>query len=302
VSSGFSIALVRSLLCLLLILAPVATACTPVQPVYKIGLLGSFEGLYRRNGYEALHAMRLALGEAAAQESEHPIAVIPLAMDSGRNGEEARRVVQKLLLDPALKAIIGPYDPVLIEAIRPLIEAQHVPWFLPFAIDPAAGMEKASPSTQWAEAMIRAVARVALEQGQRRLVLTGNSAGWPKATVLTKIDTTMPVVVLNSLDATEDASSLTADDALLWLGDVASGAAYLEELRLFYPDMPFWLGPWGGDPVFVERTTSQHAVYWISWLDERYDAWQQIAISQGISPSSATYLTYRATEAALVNI
>ena len=47
--------LFSSLTLLFLILA---TGCTPVRPVVKIGLIAPFEGLYRDSGYGALAAMR----------------------------------------------------------------------------------------------------------------------------------------------------------------------------------------------------------------------------------------------------
>lgn len=300
-------ALARLLLCLLLFVTPLVSACMPVRPVIKIGLLASFEGLYRRNGYEALRAMRLAIDVATIDvatngSSSQLVAVIPLAMDSGVDGEDARRVAQKLLRDPDLKAVVGPYDPMLIEAIRPLIEAQQLPWFLPFAIDPTVGMTEALPTVQWAEAMIRAIAGAAAAQGQQRLVLAGQFSGWPAAETLIELDVALPLERLHNVNATEDALVLSPDDALLWLGDVASGAAYLEEIRQFHPAIPFWLGPWGDDPVFFERTTSRHAVYWISWVDERYDLWQKDASLQGVPTSPTAYLTYRATEAVLASV
>ncbi len=291
--------LVRWTFSLILFVAPLVSACTSVRPVIKIGLLASFEGLQRRSGYEALAVMRMALDEVAQADR----AVIPLAMNAGADGAEAQRAVRKMLRDPEVKAVVGPYDPELIEAIRPIMAERQIPWFLPFELDPAVGMASAVAPSRWAQALLDAVATAARQQGHDRLVLAGDSAGWPPEEELAKMETPLPVALLNG--ATADllnTSVLNERDALFWLGDPASGAEYFETIRQAHPEISFWLGPWGSDPIFRERTTAPRFVYWVSWIDDGYKAWQQAATRHGIPDSPAAYLTFRATVAALVTV
>ncbi|MCB0083601.1 MAG: ABC transporter substrate-binding protein, partial [Caldilineaceae bacterium] len=159
----------------------------------KIGLLASFEGLQRRSGYEALAVMRMALDQVTQADR----AVIPLAMDAGADVAEAQRAARKMLRDPAVKAVVGPYDPELIEAIRPIMAERQIPWFLPFELDPAVGMASAVAPSRWAQALLDAVATAARQQGHDRLVLAGDSAGWPPEEELAKMETPLPVALLN---------------------------------------------------------------------------------------------------------
>ncbi len=295
-------ALWRGLLALLLILGLSATSCVPVRPVVKIGLLASFEGLQRRNGYEALAAMRWAITTAAQQSAgAQAVAVIPLALDAGADPAQARRAAQKLLADPTVKAVVGPYDPLLIAAVRPLIEAAALPWFLPFALDPAVGIVPTVAASKWASTLVQVVAAAAKEQGQQRLVLIGPTAGWPPLGELLAVEAAIPLVGADPA-AGPQALEIAATDALLWLGRTEMGAAYINDLRPHQPEVPFWLGPWGGDPVLGERTLFRTGIYWVGWSDDDYPRWANAAAAEGIPNATTAYLTYRATEAALAAV
>jgi hypothetical protein len=95
---------------------------------------------------------------------------------------------------------------------------------------------------------------------------------------------------------------IAATDALLWLGNAAAAAPYLTALRQSNSDVPLWLGPWGADPVLAERADTLEQVYWIGWLDERYDAWVEEMRVGGVPTTPLAYLTYRATEAAVATV
>jgi len=291
--------LVCSVLLLLLTMGLLLTSCVPVRPVAKIGLLASFEGLHRRNGYEALAAMRLAISTLAAEDDPlHPVAVIPLALDAGTDPAQARRAAQKLLADPDVKAIIGPYDPLAIEAVRPLIEAAQLPWYVPFALDPTRGMVPATTSSTWATALVKSVALLAQEQGQERLLLLAPTAGWPPLADLTAVDAALPIELLDLSATAPTDAAIAATDALFWLDRPERSAPYIETLRLHHPTVPLWLGPWGSDPVWAERTANRTALYWVGWIDDAYPSWRE----EATPASPAAYLTYRATEAALATI
>ena len=84
-------------------------------------------------------------------------------------------------------------------------------------------------------------------------------------------------------------------DAVLWLGTPDAGADLLNHLRASEPDIPFWMGPQGADPVFTDRATIIGPVYWAIWTDSAYNSWSKSHI-----PATPTaYLTYRATCTAL---
>ncbi len=293
----------RRLLFLIAIMGLLVSSCVPVRPVVKIGLLASFEGLHRRNGYEALAAMRLAIRTLATQgDALQTVALIPLALDAGADAAQARRSAQKLLADPAVKAIIGPYDPATIEAVRPIIAATGLPWYAPYTLDPTVGMVPVTASPKWATALVTAVAAAAKAQGQERLVLLGPATGWPPLTELVSTEAVLPVVAVDLPIGSLDVRKIATTDALFWLASPEHSAAYIEALRSYQPNVPFWLGPWGGDPVWAERTTNHTALYWVGWIDDRFPQWRSEVTAQGGPNSPAAYLTYRATEAALTTI
>ncbi|MEZ4674285.1 MAG: hypothetical protein R2932_08595 [Caldilineaceae bacterium] len=267
----------------------------PVRPVVKIGLLASFEGLHRRSGYEVLHAMRGALEDVAAL-SDFPtqVVIIPLALDAELN---PARAALKLLADPDVKAIIGPFDPALVEEVLPILTTATIPWFLPMAIDPALGMAPATGSPAWAFSLVRHVATVAKAQGQQRLVLVGDALGWPDPANLVTVASPIPIVDSTGWQGVAG-QGITADDALFWLGRVESGASYVEALRQVYPDVPIWLGPQGGDVLFTELTSQRRQIYWVTWLDDGYQLWAEQIATTAHPSSLAAYLAYRATEVA----
>ena len=260
---------------LLLFLISGLGACTVVRPVTKIGVIGSFEGLYRRTGYTILDATRSALSDPAA-----PADFIPLALDDSGVPERAQRAAAKLSLDSELAAIIGPFLPAtLARASHGL--AADIDWIVPFAVDPAGGFAHPQDTATWLSYLVTEVARAAQEQGRSRLVL----AGWPDATVEPGNDNLLPVAIINSPD------ELVAGDALLWLGDPDGAARFLPLLREKDGTIPFWLAPWGYDPIFIERTSSTENVYWIIWSDSGYN---DRKLSRAPSTANA-YLTYLAT-------
>ncbi|MEZ4862965.1 MAG: hypothetical protein R3C14_16725 [Caldilineaceae bacterium] len=250
----------------------------------KIGLLASFEGLHRRDGYYALEAMRLALTELTPAT----VAVIPLAIDVGDNPAQAQRAAAKLLLDRSLDALIGPYQPEQIQAIQPLLATNDVFWLAPTFINQEQGF---TPDIKvWLRALITTVAEEADQQGGERLVL----AGWrPAEPTLGKLDwletMTIPITVA------DDPAAVHATDAVLWLGAPEDAVAYFTVLRQTQPALPFWLAFQGDSLIFAERATVTGPVYWTIWLDEGYAQWSQ----QHPSLPPSAYLTYQATKQAL---
>lgn len=304
-------------------------ACVPTstQPVAKIGLIAPFEGIYRRTGYEALAAMRLAIAEAdkvVDAADGRALDVLPLALDDSNRAAAARRAAQKLLVDPAVVAVVGPVTPQSARGAAPVLHDSRVAWLPPFAVPsqlaatpvtapsaqeeankgqiPAADnvFDRETPmpahpdSDRWAMDLLLAVAEAARAQGAQRLVLAGDGAGWPLADM-----TDSHSLRAHGVIALASPEQVEATDAVLWLGESAAGAAYLAQLRQTHAGVPFWLGPTGGDPVFAEHVAARglrlsDGIYWATWLDAGYADWQQ---QTGLSPSA--YLVYRATQQAI---
>src|SRR3954452_18921273 len=102
--------------------------CTSVRPIVKIGLIAPFEGFYRQSGYDALDAMR----QAMAACTPAGVDVLPLALDDSGDPVQSKRAAQKLLVDPTVRAIVGPIlldeIPVVATVITP---ATGIPWYIP---------------------------------------------------------------------------------------------------------------------------------------------------------------------------
>ena len=287
--SNFQFSILNSQFLILLPLIFLLTACTSTPPVAKIGLIAPFEGLYRRTGYAALDATRAALADAGIDASE--IGVIPLALDDLADPNRARRSAEKLMVDQTIIAVLGPLSPATAEAAKDAL-ADAPLWIAPYAVDPTGGFADPAEATAWANDLVAAVASAARQQGAERLVLAGWTPGWPAYT-----GDEWPAIADMPILLSDDPALVRADDAVFWLGDAAGGARYLTDLRTRRPDVPVWLGPPGGDPVFVERMSGKmpgrlHGVYWATWEAIDYHA-------PHFPDTPNAQLVYLATRAAL---
>lgn len=260
-------------------------SCTSIRPVIKIGLLAPFEGLQRRSGYVALTAMRQAIADHAPAD----VAIMPLALDSGVDSMGVERAARKLLQDDAVAAVVGPYAPLLMQPIEPILTPTRLPWFAPFAINPTAGFIAPDKDGEWALPLLTAAATEAAKLGSQRLVLAGWPAGWsPLIAALDPAGVALPLVP-------EPSPAIQATDAVFWLGDAKAGALYFTDLRMRFPNVPFLLAPYADEPIFSEQTQISGPVYLLCWQDDGYERWRTRYPDQ---PPSA-YLTYRATAAAI---
>ncbi len=274
-----------SFLVLLVLISLLTTACTPIRPVAKIGLVAPFEGLYRRSGYAALGATRMAIDENPSDA----IDLLPVALDGTADSERTRRAIQKLLSDDSVKAIIGPLNPAMVAEVADLLDGQPVVWIVPYAIDPDGGFADPIASHEWATELVRVVAAEAKRDGAMRLAMAGDRAGWPDLS-----DEQWSAIAGVGVASIRDFDDLTPNDALFWMGSAADGAAFLNELRSRFPGIPFWLGPQGEDPVFAEHAKSMQKVHWVTWVDVAYN--NKFSDPSLASPSA--YQIYRATVAA----
>ncbi len=83
----------------LLMLLLLAGCGTPAS-MYRIALLGPFEGRYREIGYDAYYAAKLALSDEGDQALEL------LALDDGGTPDSARARAVALAADPRVKAVL----------------------------------------------------------------------------------------------------------------------------------------------------------------------------------------------------
>ena len=267
-------------LLLALMAAGSLAGCTNVRPTIEIGVLAPFEGLHRRSGYAALDAVRAAIADFPYADA----GILPLALDDGARPAQAVRSAQKLLVDPRVKAVVGPLTPELGDAIAPISASSPISWFTPYDIG----------GQDWAEGLVRAAARLAQQRGARGLVLAGWTQGWPRldAQQWTEIGG-MPVRV------DDEPAGVRGDEAVFWMGSAEDGAAYLAQLRKQQPTAVFVLGPAGEDPVFAERVRASGAgfanAYWTTWTENGYTEWT----TNHSSRSPNAYIVYRAALAAL---
>jgi hypothetical protein len=288
---GFFPALTLSLSLSLVLL--LLAACIPTRPVAKIGLIAPFEGIYRQSGYEALAAMRVAIEESETG----PFEVMPLALDSGMSPSQARRAMQKLLVDPSVKAVVGPFSPDTADAVADLLDPQGDGWFLPFLPSAIEDRESALAT------LIAAIADQADENEKTSLVLAGWSVGWPDLSAAAWSEQVGRPVRLSS-----DPHDVATTETIIWLGGAVDGADYLIQLRSAGIDVPMWLAAAGDMSIFYPRVAYRlerisnppllGPVYWTAWLDEGYDGWTATH-----TPNSPTaYAVYRATQSAIAEM
>ena len=91
-----------------------------VKPTVKIGLSAPFEGLHRDLGYEALHAVRLAVrqrNDAGGLGGRYLVELV--ALNDFNEAEEAVVQARKMAVDPGVMGVLGGWSPVAAQAAVP---------------------------------------------------------------------------------------------------------------------------------------------------------------------------------------
>ena len=94
-----------------------------VKPTVKIGLSAPFEGLYRDQGYEALHAVRLAVrqrNEAGGIGASYWVELV--ALNDFDEPTEAIIQAQKMAVDSDLMGVLGGWSVETAQAVAPEYE------------------------------------------------------------------------------------------------------------------------------------------------------------------------------------
>ena len=269
------------------------TSCTSVRPIVKIGLIAPFEGLYRESGYASLAAMRQALADCTPPGLD----VLPVALDDSGDPAKAQRAAQKLLVDPAVRAIVGPLLLESVPAVATVITPTAVmPWYIPPLVNPEGGFSNPS-SEQWLTAQVEYVAK---NSPADHVLLGGLPIEWQLA-AHTTISTTRVDDLDTALATLQETG--TEEMALLWLGRPDMGARWLSKVQDAAPQLDFWLADQAGIAIFAAHAASHSPnwdrSHWLIWTDVEYNQWSQ-PDGPAIQPSDAMrYLTYRATCAAL---
>lgn len=129
---------VGSLLCIVLLCSGVAglSGCQSlsVPRVVKIGLVGSFEGLYRGAGYETLYAVKVAVAEwnANGGPGGHPVELV--ALDDSGVPEQARRQPRELAVDPDVMGVIGHALGTVTDAALSEYDTRGLPLVVPVSL------------------------------------------------------------------------------------------------------------------------------------------------------------------------
>lgn len=105
-----------------------------VKPTVKIGLSAPFEGLHRDLGYEALHAVRLAVrqrNEAGGIDGRYLVELV--ALNDLNEAEEAVVQARKMAVDTGVMGVLGGWSPVAAQAAAPEYEQLGLAFLSPGA-------------------------------------------------------------------------------------------------------------------------------------------------------------------------
>ena len=268
--------------------------CTSIRPIVKIGLIAPFEGLYRESGYAALEAMRQAIGEC----TPHGMDVLPVALDDSGDPDQARRAAQKLLVDPQVVAVVGPFLLDTITAVSTVMTKDTtIPWYLPILGASQPG-EVALSDNEWLQAQVDFVAA---NTSATRILLLGLPAEWHfGAESNPLLGSIVPVVRVDDVAAASQ--EIQAGDALLWLGRPEAGAAWRNAQSAVHPENEFWMATQAGIDVFALHNTQNSQAHWLFWTPSEYNASSQPDGRAILPNDTLTAATYQTTCVALQNL
>lgn len=250
------LAVVSLVVCLLCGVA----GCLPhlyAQPTVKIGLVAPFEGWFRPLGYEALHAVKLAVRERNEQGGVEGYLVELVALNDDQDPESAAQRAREMAVDPDIVGVIGHFGEETTAAALPVYEEEGLALIVPAstAIDVTSGGRGAS----WLVAddcrIGRAAARYAVgEMGVREVVAVGGSEDLLEC--FTAEVSASGASVHRVRDGDQE-SLLTllqeqSPDLLFFGGDALEGAELLVDLRARGVELPLLGGNGLNSAQFVQ--------------------------------------------------
>jgi ABC-type branched-subunit amino acid transport system substrate-binding protein len=136
-----------------------------VKPTVKIGLSAPFEGLYRDQGYQVLHAVRLAVrnrNEAGGVGGRYLVELV--ALNDFNEVEEARLQAGEMASDPGVLAVLGGWLPETASAAASEYRRENLAFV--------------APEVDWVELGTEAARVVVREMGlSRATILFGRARG-----------------------------------------------------------------------------------------------------------------------------
>jgi ABC-type branched-subunit amino acid transport system substrate-binding protein len=116
---GNAISLIKNLV-FILVCGSLFPGCAAVDPVVKIGLVAPFEGEHRAVGYDVIYSARLAVREINHQGGIGGYRVALVALDDSGDPSLAVETAASLVLDPAVVAVMGHWQPDTTAAANPI--------------------------------------------------------------------------------------------------------------------------------------------------------------------------------------
>ncbi|MGD8397694.1 MAG: ABC transporter substrate-binding protein [Anaerolineae bacterium] len=135
------------LVCCMFLLA----SCCQVKRTVKLGLSAPFEGRYRDLGYEALHAVRLAVrqrNEAGGVGPGHPVELV--ALNDFDEPDEAVIQAGKMAVDRDVLAVLGGWSPATARAAGEAYERLGLTFVAPPVAWSGAGFPSPAPEADLA--------------------------------------------------------------------------------------------------------------------------------------------------------
>jgi branched-chain amino acid transport system substrate-binding protein len=230
-----------------------------VKPTVKIGLAAPFEGLYRDQGYEVLHAVRLAVrnrNEAGGVSGRHLVELV--ALNDFNEVEESRLQAGEMAADPGVLVVLGGWLPETAKAAAPEYRRKNLAFLAP-------GVDWTALGAEAARIMVR-------EMGLRRAtILYGQTPGDVALTdafagafadegghVTAKIDP-----IEEGLTPRQILASFGQPEAIFLAADASTAARWMAETREAGFDGAFIGGPKLGSSLVpdIAGQASEGAVF-----------------------------------------
>jgi branched-chain amino acid transport system substrate-binding protein len=243
----------------LCLLCGVAGCLPPLyaQPVVKIGLVAPFEGWFRPQGYEALHAVKLAVSERNEQGGVEGYLVELVALNDDQDPQSAAQRAREMAVDPDVVGVIGHFGEDTTVAALPVYEEEGLALVVPASTEMAVTSGGRGVFRLVANdcQIGRAAARYAIgELGVRDIVAVGASEDL--LACFSAEASASGASVQRVLD--EDQDSLrslleeSSPDLLFFGGDTLDGAELLVDLRARGVEVPVMGGNGVNIPQFVQ--------------------------------------------------
>ena len=129
-----SVSNLRSAISSVLLCALLVSGCAwprSTQPVVKIGLIASFEGLGRPLGYEVLHGVKLAVRERNAAGGLAGYRLALVALNDNDDAAHAARQARKMDVDGDVLGVVGPFSRATVRAVAEPLAGAGLAWLIP---------------------------------------------------------------------------------------------------------------------------------------------------------------------------